>query len=128
MNKQGKKTFFKTKAGYGYPICSNFTKPFMVECNALKIGVRVVLMQEWKHIAYLSKGLKGKEFSLSIYEKKKLLTLVMIVQKWRLYLLSCTFKVKTNQQSLKYLLEQKIGTPQQQKWVLKLLGCDFVVE
>ena len=96
-------------------ILPNFTKPFMVECNALRIGMGVLLMQEWKPIAYLSKGIKGKEFSLSTYEKKKLLTLVMIVQKWRLYLLSCKFKVKIDQQSLKYLLEQKIGTPQQQK-------------
>ena len=38
------------------------------------------------------------------------------------------FKVRTDQQALKHLLEQKIGTPFQQKWITKLLGFDFSVE
>jgi hypothetical protein len=36
--------------------------------------------------------------------------------------------VKTDQQSLKFLLKQKVGTPFQQKWITKLLGYDFTVE
>ena len=39
-----------------------------------------------------------------------------------------TFIIKTDQQSLKYLLHQRIGTPLQQKWLSKLLGYAFVVE
>lgn len=39
-----------------------------------------------------------------------------------------TFKIKTDKQSLKFLLEQKVGTPAQQKWLTKLLGSDFSIE
>ena len=38
------------------------------------------------------------------------------------------FVIKTNQQSLKYILEQRVGTPMQQRWISKLLGYNFVVE
>ena len=36
--------------------------------------------------------------------------------------------VRTNHQSLKFLLEQRIAIPSQQKWLAKLLGYAFVVE
>ena len=50
------------------------------------------------------------------------------MQKWRPYLLGQSFKIKTDQQSLKFLLEQKVGTVTQQRWMSKLLGYDFVIE
>jgi len=36
--------------------------------------------------------------------------------------------IKIDQQSLKFLLEQRIGTPAQQIWFTKLLGYSFIVE
>lgn len=35
------------------------------------------------------------------------------------------FVIKTNHHSLKFLLEQRITTPSQQKWLGKLLGYDY---
>lgn len=69
-------------------------------------------MQTGQPLAYLSKGLKGKSLHLSTYEKD-LLALVMAVRKLRHYLLGHNFKFRTDQQALKYLLEQRIGTPVQ---------------
>ena len=36
--------------------------------------------------------------------------------------------MRTDHQSLKFLLEQRIATPAQQKWLAKLLGHAFIVE
>ena len=105
----------------------DFTKPFVVECDASRLGVGVVLMQNQRPIAYHSQALKGKALALSTYEKE-LLALVVAVKKWRPYLLGRPFVIKTYHQSLKYLLEQKIGTLAQQKWITKLLGYAFIVE
>lgn len=42
--------------------------------------------------------------------------------------MSHKFKVRIDQQALKHLLEQRVGTPFQQRWVSKLLEFDFIVE
>lgn len=63
----------------------------------------------------------------SAYEKE-LFTLVTTIQKWRPYLIGHIFIVRIDHQSLKFLLEQKVGTSIQQKRVSKLLGYDFRVE
>jgi len=70
----------------------DFTKAFIVECDASGEGIVVVLMQTGQPLAYLRQGLKGKSLHLSTYEKE-LLTLVMALGKWRHYLLGHRFKV-----------------------------------
>jgi hypothetical protein len=105
----------------------NFAQPFIIECDASGVGVGAVLMQNHRPIAFLSQALKGKALHMSTYEKE-LFALVTAVHKWRPYLLGKSFLVRTDQQSLKFLLEQKVGTPFQQRWLTKLLGYDFVVE
>ncbi|XP_042958052.1 uncharacterized protein LOC122293563 [Carya illinoinensis] len=105
----------------------DFSKSFTIECDASGIGLGAVLMQEGQPIAFYSKALKGKALLLSTYEKE-LLALVSAVAKWRPYLLGGVFQVKTDQQALKYLLEQRVGTETQQKWLSKLIGYDFTID
>lgn len=69
-------------------------------------------MQEGRLISFLSQALRGKTLDLSTYEKE-LLALVFSIQKWRPYLLGQRFIVRTDKQSLKYLLERRIGKPSQ---------------
>lgn len=38
------------------------------------------------------------------------------------------FVIKTDQKSLKYLLEQRISTPFQQFWLSKLMGFDYIIQ
>ncbi|XP_072956527.1 uncharacterized mitochondrial protein AtMg00860-like [Typha angustifolia] len=46
----------------------NFTKPFVVKCDALGTRIRVVLMQEGRLVAYMSKTLSMKNQMMSTYE------------------------------------------------------------
>jgi hypothetical protein len=108
-------------------VLPDFTKPFVIECDASGRGIGAVLMQNHRPIAFFSQVLKGRFLLMSTYEKE-LLALVAAVKKWRPYVLGHPLTIKTDHQSLKFLLEQKIGTPMQQRWVSKLLGYDFVVE
>lgn len=104
-----------------------FSKPFTIEYDASSVGLGVVLIQDQRLVAFHSQLLKGKALHLSTYEKE-LLAQVIAVHKWRPYLLGRPFVIKTNQQSLKYILEQRIAIPAQQKWLAKLLGYLFIVE
>ena len=105
----------------------NFSVPFVIECDASGYGLGAILMQESRPLAYHSEALKGRCLHLSTYEKE-LLALVKVVKKWRPYLVGNPFFIRTDQHSLKYILEQRISTPTQQKWITKLLGYSFVVE
>ncbi|RVX01071.1 Transposon Tf2-2 polyprotein [Vitis vinifera] len=53
---------------------------------------------------------------------------LMQIQKWRHYLLGRHFIVRTDQSSLKFLLEQRIVNESYQKWVAKLFGYDFEIQ
>lgn len=105
----------------------DFTKTFVLECDASGTGVGAILMQEKRPLAYLSKSLKGKALNLSTYEKE-MLAILLAVRKWRQYLLGRLFLIKTDQRSLKYLLEQRMNTEPQHTWLHKLTGYDYGVE
>ena len=56
-----------------------------------------------------------------------MLAIIHTIRTWRPYLLEHKFYIQTDQQSLKYLPEQCVVTPEQQKWVAKLLGYDYEI-
>ncbi|XP_035549739.1 uncharacterized protein LOC118349426 [Juglans regia] len=129
-NSEATKAFGELKAAVTSPpvlALPDFTKGFIIECDACANGVGAVLMQDQRPLAFLSQALKGKNLLLSTYENE-FLALVLAVKKWRPYLLGGTFVVRTDHHSLKYLLEQKVGIAAQQKWLAKLLGYEFTIE
>ena len=104
----------------------NFNEPFTVETNAFGEGIGVVLTQQGRPIAFMSRALGVAKRSWSTYTKE-MLAILQAVHTWRLYLLSKKFFVQTDQRSLKYFMEQHIGTPEQQNRVAKLLGYNYVI-
>jgi hypothetical protein len=104
----------------------DFTKTFVLECDASGKGIGVVLMQEGRPLAFTSKQLSERNLGKSIYEKE-MLAILHAMDLWHPYLLGQRFQIKTDHQSLKYFLEQCISSPEQQKWVTKLFGYDYEI-
>ncbi|WJZ92202.1 hypothetical protein VitviT2T_011213 [Vitis vinifera] len=77
-------------------------------------------------IACMSKALSPKNLGPSTYEKE-MLAVVVAVQKWRPCLIGKHFKIVVDHSSLKYLLEQRISTSMQHKWLTKLMGYDYEI-
>jgi hypothetical protein len=126
-NDMAEKTFNDLKQALTSPpvlALPDFTQPFVIECDACGIGIGVVLSQNNHPIAYFSEALKGLALTLSTYEKE-MLAIMKSINKWRPYLLGKPFTVHTDQQSLKYLLEQHITTPAQTRWYQRLLDMNI---
>lgn len=104
----------------------DFNLPFEVETDASGFGVEAVLVQAKRPIAFFSKTLCMRDRACPVYGRK-LIAVVFAVQRWRPYLLGKKFTVKTDEKSLKFLLEQRVIQPQYQKWIAKLLGYSLEV-
>jgi hypothetical protein len=57
-----------------------------------------------------------------------MMAIIHAVNKWKHYLWGRHFHIRTDHISLKYLLHQKLTTPTQHLWLVKLLGYDYDIE
>ncbi|GJU16207.1 putative mitochondrial protein [Tanacetum coccineum] len=104
----------------------NFSKEFTTETDTSGVGLGAILLQEGHPIAFLSKTLSSKHQLMSTYEKE-FLAIVQAWDKWRGNLLDRNFKIKTDHYSLKYLLDQRMSTHAQLKWLPKFMGFDYEI-
>ncbi|XP_041025417.1 uncharacterized protein LOC121265821 [Juglans microcarpa x Juglans regia] len=102
----------------------NFEKPFEVYTDASGEGIGVVLVQEKRPIGFISKALGPMKKAWSTYTRE-MLAVVHAMKMWRPYLLGRRFTIVTDQQALRHLLQQKIVTLKQQKFIVKLLGFEY---
>ena len=102
----------------------DFSKPFVIECDASGFGIGAMLMQEGHPIAFESRKLNKREFLQSTYNKE-MLAIMHALSKWRQYLLGSKFLIRTDHNSLQHLLQQKTLTTEQQKWIEKISTFDM---
>jgi hypothetical protein len=77
-------------------------------------------------LAFTSKQLSERNLGKSIYEKE-MVAIIHVIDLCCPYLLGKCFQIKIDHQSLKYFLEQRISSLEQQKWVTKLFGYDYEI-
>jgi hypothetical protein len=104
----------------------DFTKTFVLECDAFERGIGAVLMQYGQPLAFTNKRLSEHHLGQSIYENE-MLAIIIEVDLWHPYLLGKRFQIKMDHQSLKYFLEQRPSSSMQQKWVTKIFGYDYEI-
>lgn len=77
--------------------------------------------------AFFSKQFCPKLLQASTYVRE-LCMITAVVKKWRQFLLGHSFVILTDHRSLKELMAQIIQTPEQQKYLTRLMGYDFTIQ
>ena len=82
----------------------DFSKPFVIECDALGYGLGAVLKQDEHSIAFESRKLNKREQLKYTYDKE-MLEIMQALAKWWQYLLGSKFMIHIDHNSLQYLLQ-----------------------
>ena len=102
----------------------DITKPFDVYCDASKIGLGCVLMQEGKVISYLSRQLKQHEQNYPTHYLE-LAAVVLALKTWRHYLMGNRCVIYSDHKSLKYIFTQKELNMRQRRWIELIKDYDL---
>jgi hypothetical protein len=86
-------------------VLPNFAKTFEIECDASRIGIGAILMQEGHPVAYFSEKLSGAALNYPTYDKE-MYALVRALENWQYYLWPKEFVIHTYHESLKHLKGQ----------------------
>ena len=105
----------------------DFSKPFIVDCDASGMGFGAVLHQGDGPLAFYSRPFAARHMKIAAYERE-LIGLVQAVRHWCPYLWGRRFTVRTDHYAFKFMLDQRLSTVPQHQWVSKLFGFDFSVE
>lgn len=110
--------------------CPDYSKQFIIQCDASNGGVGAVLCQEVdgteQAVAFLSRKLNDRERKYSTSERE-LLSVVFAVEKFRPYIDGTHFIVVTDHSALKWLHKMKDPHGRLARWAMKLQQFDFEI-
>ncbi|KAK1621142.1 hypothetical protein QYE76_026659 [Lolium multiflorum] len=104
----------------------DITKPFDVYCDASKVGLGCVLMQEGKVVSYLSRQLKQHEQNYPTHDLE-LAAVVLALKVWRHYLMGNRCEIYSDHKSLKYIFTQKELNMRQRRWIELIKDYDMEI-
>lgn len=104
----------------------DFSQPIILETDASAYGIGDVLMQEGRPLSYFSKTIGPKAAAMSTYDKEAM-AIIEALKHWKHYFVASSI-IRTYQQSLTYIQEQKLTEGIQHKLLIKLLGYSFKIE
>lgn len=104
----------------------DFSQPIILETDASAYGIGDVLMQEGRPLSYFSKTIGPKAAAMSTYDKEAM-AIIEALKHWKRYFVASSI-IRTYQQSLTYIQEQKLTEGIQHKLLIKLLGYSFKIE
>jgi len=99
-------------------------EPFVVYCDASKLGLGGVLMQDNKVVAYALRQFRIHERNYPTHDLE-LAAVVFVLKIWRHYLYGSIFEVFSDHKSLKYLFDQKELNMRQQRSLVLLKDYDL---
>jgi hypothetical protein len=102
----------------------DITKSFDVYCDASKLGLGSVLMQEGKVIAYLSRQLRPHELNYPTHDLE-LAAVIHALKTWQHYLMGNWCEIYTDHKSLKYIFSQKELNMRQRRWIELIKDYDL---
>ncbi|KAG6438878.1 hypothetical protein O3G_MSEX000297, partial [Manduca sexta] len=110
--------------------CPDYSKPFIIQCDASNEGVGAVLCQKSgdseQAVAFLSRKLTDTERRYSTSERE-LLSVVYAIEKFRPYIDGLHFEVVTDHSALKWLHKMKDPHGRLGRWAMKLQQFSFDV-
>ena len=123
------KAAFADTITLAYP---DFSKPFIVDCDASDFGIGGVLSQIVRPgveqpVSYFSRTLSKPERKYAV-TRKEMLALVESLKHFRCYILGRKFKVRTDHSALQWLRTFKEPVGQVARWVERLAEYDFDIE
>jgi hypothetical protein len=102
------------------------TKEFVIYCDASKLGLGSVLMQEGKVISYLSRQLKPHEANYRTQDLE-LAAVVHALKTWCHYLIGNRCDIYTDHKSLKYIFTQRELNLRQRRWIELIKDYDLSI-
>ncbi|KAA0062172.1 reverse transcriptase [Cucumis melo var. makuwa] len=102
-------------------------KDYVIYCDASRLGLGCVLMQDGNVIAYASRQLKEHECNYPTHDLE-LAALVLALKIWRHYLFGEKCHIFTDHKSLKYIFDKKELNLRQRRWLELIKDYDCTIE